>query len=364
MKDWLLEEGCKDVAIESTGVFWFPIYDILNEELKMSVVNAKHIKNVPGRKTDINDSEWIAELLRCGLLKSSFIASKELRNLRMKTRYRVSIVKEYQAEKNRIAKILEAAGVKLGNVASDIFGYSGMLILKDLLEGKKTTLQIALSSGKRLKADAIEISKAIDGNLDRDKKFLLNEMISNLIWLKRKIDALDEGILLSIEPYKQEWQLLQTIPGINEISSSAIIAEMGCDMKQFDNNPHKLACWAGLCPGNNESGGKRKSSRTRKGCKYLKRILCEVANAARKSKGTQLEYFYKSLLMRLGHKKAIAALAHKILRIICSVLKNKRPYYEPKVNYEEIIAKRNYPRWIKALKKLGYDIQKKTDQKS
>jgi transposase len=265
----------------------------------------------------------------------------------MKTRYRFSILKQYQAEKNRVTKVLEAAGIKLGNVASDIFGQSGLLILKDLLEGSKNMLEIAQSSGKRLRADTMQIAKAIDGNLDNDKKFLLNEMKKHLEWLARKLMKLNDEILFSIEPYKEEWQLIQTIPGIDVISASSVIAEIGCNMEQFDNDSAHLSSWAGVCPGNNESAGKRKSSKIRKGSKQLRRVLCQIANAACKCKGTQFEYFYKSLLIRRGHKRAI-------MRIIFSVLKNKKPYYEPNVNHEMLTTKRNSQRWIRTLKKYGY----------
>ncbi|MEW6003646.1 MAG: IS110 family transposase [Nitrospirota bacterium] len=354
MKQWLIKEKCEAVAMESTGIFWFPLYDLLHEELKVSVVNARNIKNVPGRKTDVLDSEWLAELLRCGLLKPSFIPSKQLRNMRLKIRYRVAILKQYQAEKNRVMKVLEAAGIKLSSVASDIFGVSGLLILKDLLEGSKNVLEIAQSRGKRLKADTLQIAKAIDGNLDNDKKFLLNEMIKHLQWLARKIMKLNDEILSDIEPFKKECQLIQTIPAINAISASSVIAEIGCNMEQFDSDSAHLSSWAGVCPGNNESAGKRKSSKVRKGSKHLRRVLCEIANAACKCKGTQFEYFYKSLLIRRGHKRAIMALAHKILRIIFSVLKNKKPYYEPDDNHEMLTTKRNSQRWIRNLKKYGY----------
>lgn len=354
MKKWLIKEKCESIAMESTGIFWSPLYDLLHEELKVSVVNARNIKNVPGRKTDVLDSEWLAELLRCGLLKPSFIPSKELRNLRLKVKYRVAILKQYQAEKNRIMKILEAAGIKLGSVASDIFGVSGLLILKDLLEGGKNVLEIAQSSGKRLKADTLQIAKAIDGDLDNDKKFLLNEMKKHLEWLAKKMMKLNVEILFNIEKFKEEWQLIQTIPGIDEISAAAVIAEIGCNMEQFDSDSAHLSSWAGVCPGNNESAGKRKSSKIRKGSKHLRRVLCEIANAACKCKGTQFEYFYKSLLIRRGHKRAIMALAHKILRVIFSVLKNKKPYYEPNVNHELLTTKRNSQRWIRSLRKYGY----------
>lgn len=357
MKQWLIKEKCEAVCIESTGIFWSPIYDILHEELKVSIVNARNVKNVPGRKTDVLDSEWLAELLRCGLLKPSFIPSKQLRNLRMKVRYRVSVLKQYQAEKNRVTKVLESAGIKLSTIASDAFGASGLLILKDLLEGSKNVLEIAQTSGKRLKADTVRIAQAIDGDLDNDKKFLLNEMKKHLEWLARKMMKLNDEILSSIEPYKNEWQLIQTIPAIDAISASAVIAEIGCNMEQFDNDSAHLSSWAGVCPSNNESAGKRKSSRLRKGSKQLRRALCEIANSASKSKGTQFEHFYKSLLIRRGHKRALMALAHKILRIIFSVLKNKKPYYEPKVNHEMLTTKRNAPRWIRTLKKYGYLAQ-------
>jgi len=360
MKQWLLKEKCESVAMESTGIFWSSIYDLLHEELELSVVNARNVKKVPGRKTDVLDSEWLAELLRCGLLKPSFIPSKELRNLRMKARYRFSVLKQYQAEKNRVTKVLEAAGIKLGSVASDIFGVSGLLILKDLLEGNKNLLAIAQTSGKRLKADKVQIAQAIDGDLDNDKKFLLNEMKRHLDWLARKLMKLNNEILGSIEPYKKEWQLLQTIPAIDAISAAEVIAEIGCNMEQFDSDSAHLSSWAGLCPGSNESAGKRKSSKMRKGSKQLRRVLCVIANAASKSKGTQFEHFYKSLLIRRGHKRAIMALAHKILRIIFSVLKNKKPYYEPDVNHEMLTTQRNSQRWIRALKKYGY-LTKKED---
>ncbi|OGF63147.1 MAG: hypothetical protein A2Y62_07640 [Candidatus Fischerbacteria bacterium RBG_13_37_8] len=293
----------------------------------------------------------------CGLdvHKKSIIATllKESTK-RMLTRYRLAILKQYQAQKNRITKVLETAGIKLGCVASDIFGYSGSLIIKDLIEGKMALQEIAEKRGKRLRTEASIIAKAIDGNLDEEKRYLLSDMNEHLRLLEIKLINLNNKVLSNIEPYRKQWELAQTIPGIDAISAASVIAEIGVDMKQFHNDRRQLSSWAGICPGNNESAGKKKSTKIRKGSKALRRTLCQIANAACKCKGTQFEYFYKSLLIRRGHKKAIVALAHKILRVIFSAFINNKPYYEPKVNYEQFMTRRNAPRWIKALKKYGY----------
>jgi transposase len=345
-----------DLAImESTGNYWRSIHDSLEGAgIRSWVVNARHLKQVPGRKTDVGDSKWLAMVGRMGLIRASFVPSKDLRELRLITRQRQKLMASFSAEKNRLHKVLDDAGIRLGGVVSDINGVSSRAIIAGLIEGKPPLELVTYAKG-RLKEKTPELIEALDEPLGERHQMLLGKIQEHLRYLEGQIRELDEYLFAQMSPYQEQWELLQTMPGMDKIASAIVLVEMGTDIERFGSGSN-LASWAGLCPGNNESAGKRKSGRTRKGNRALRRVLCEAANAASKTK-SQFKGKYQSLVIRRGHKRTIIALAHKILRVIYSVLKNKRPYYDPEVDYEALMVQRNAPRWINALRKYGYLTQ-------
>jgi transposase len=350
---WLKDSGVELVAMESTGIYWKQVYEAIEDVmLKASVVNARHVKNVPGRKTDVKDSLWLSELTRCGLLNSSFIPPRDFRQLRLVTRYRKKLSGILSAERNRLHKLLEAFGIKLSCVVSNIDGVSSNRMLKGILEDLDPEEIADMAVGK-LRKNKSALLKALEGYRlsDRDR-FLLSILLSHIKWIEEHLVKIDEQIVSAMEPYKKQWELLQTLPGVNQISAAIILSELGIDMEEFK-TAGNLCSWAGMCPGNNESAGKRKSGKTRKGNKYIRTILCETANAAIKT-NSQFKGIYKGLVIRRGHKRAIVAIGHRMLKIIYSMLKTGSAYKDPEIDYEEMMVKKNAPRWIKALKKYGY----------
>jgi transposase len=350
---WLKDSGVELVAMESTGIYWKQVYEAIEDVmLKASVVNARHVKNVPGRKTDVKDSLWLSELTRCGLLNSSFIPPRDFRQLRLVTRYRKKLSGILSAERNRLHKLLEAFGIKLSCVVSNIDGVSSNRMLKGILEDLDPEEIADMAVGK-LRKKKSALLKALEGYRlsDRDR-FLLSILLSHIKWIEEHLVKIDEQIVSAMEPYKKQWELLQTLPGVNQISAAIILSELGIDMEEFK-TAGNLCSWAGMCPGNNESAGKRKSGKTRKGNKYIRTILCETANAAIKT-NSQFKGIYKGLVIRRGHKRAIVAIGHRMLKIIYSMLKTGSAYKDPEIDYEEMMVKKNAPRWIKALKKYGY----------
>jgi len=309
LREWLLSEGCTHVALESTGVYWKPIYAILEGALEIVVANAQHIKKVPGRKTDVKDAEWIADLLCHGLLRSSFVPPKPIRELRDLMRYRRKLVESQAAERNRLLKVLETANIKLANVATDVFGMSGRLMLRALITGKATPQEMA-DLAKRQK----------------------------------------------LEPYAAQLALLDEIPGVDWTLAAVIIAELGVDMSVFG-SVSQLASWAGVCPGNNESAGKRKSSRIPSGNVYLKSGLVEAANAAARAKGTYLRDKFFRLKARRGYKRAVVAIAHKILVAIYHMLSQKVSYNDLGDLYLDKLNKNHLTRnLVHRLERLGYQV--------
>jgi transposase len=352
MCQWLRDNGVELVAIESTGIYWKSIYATLErEQILAYVVNARHVKNVPGRKTDVSDSHWLASLLRVGLLKPSFIPTVDFRELRMISRHRAKLCAVMAAEKNRLGKVLDDAGIRLSGVATDIDGVSAQEIIEGIIEGKPIDELIACARGK-LKAKTDELRACLDEDLSERHKFLLRELQKHIQFLKSEIAGIDKYLFAAMSPYQKQWEILQTIPGVDQVAAMVLIIEIGIEMEKFG-SAEQLSSWAGMCPGNNESAGKRKSGKTRKGNQAIRRILCEIANAARRTK-SQFKAKYESLVIRRGHKRSIIAIGHKILRIVFVMLKNIKPYYDPGINYEELIVDRNAPRWLKALKKYGY----------
>ncbi len=349
---WLQTHRIQQVVMESTGIYWKSVFGHLEAAgIPALVVNAFHVKNVPGRKTDVGDSEWLAQLARFGLLRGSFIPPKDLRELRIVSRYRRKLTGMLAGEKNRLHKLLDDAGIKLGGVVADIDGVCASKMVEGLIAGGKPGELAALGRGKvRATTDILEA--AMDGELSARHRLVLDMAYDHLRYLEGKLAALDRYLLAAMQPYAWAWRLLQTIPGIDAISAAMILIEIGDDPHQFG-SPARLASWSALCPGNNKSAGKRKSGKTRHGNPIVRYLLCEAANAARRTK-TVFRAKYESLVIRRGHKKTIIALAHKLVRTIFCVLVRRKPYRNSTVDYEAASVAKNAPRWIRALKKYGY----------
>lgn len=347
LSEWLLHHEIQLSVMESTGIFWKSIYAALEKKgLRVSVVNARHVKQVPGRKTDVRDSAWLARLARYGLLKGSFIPPKDLRELRIVARYRTKLKGMLAGEKNRLHKILDDAGVRLGNVVTDISGVTATEIIVGLIASKPIDELLQCTRG-RLKKKKEELRAELEMEISSRHLFLLKKIQSHIEYLEKELREIDEYLFSAMQPYQKQWELLQTIPGIDAVNAALIIIEIGIDMQQFGSR-EQFCSWAGMCPGNNESAGKKKNAKTPKGCKQLRSVLCEGANAAIKT-DCQFKPKYKSLMIRRGHKKAIVAIGHKMLRVIYSRLKEEMPYKDPEINQEQLMVKKNAPRWIKML---------------
>jgi transposase len=356
-KDWLKSLGLEYGAMESTGVYWKPVFNILGEDFKLILVNARHIKNVPGRKTDVKDAEWICKLLISGLLKASFVPPEVIRNARDIFRYKTKMVEDIAREKNRVQRILEDANIKLSSVVSDVFGSTGQKILKMLLAGETDPDKIVRECyhGK-LKTSREDIKKALKGRFTEHHHFMITQMFTHIANTEKQITELENRLDILLSDYKTEIDLLQDIPGIDKTAAVGIISEIGTDMTVFKNE-HHLSSWAGMCPGNNESAGKKKSSRTTQGDKYLKVLLVQIAWAATRSKKTFYRAKYESLVIRRGKKRALIAVGHKILCSIYHVISKKEKYKELG---NEFLEQRKLNSRIKNLTKqldeLGYEI--------
>jgi transposase len=348
---WLAELRIELVVMESTGIYWKSVYAHLEiAGLSAWVVNAHRIKHVPGRKTDVADSEWLAVLARFGMVKPSFIPPKDLRELRLVSRYRRKLNAMRASEINRLHKVLDDGGIKLGGVVSDIDGVSARAMVSALIEGQSIEQMLGLARGK-LKSKREELGASLDGDLSARHLFVLRHIEAHIQTLQRELAEIDSYMLNAMQPYAWAHALLQTIPGIDEIAAALILIEIGDDMTRFG-RPQSLACWAALSPGNDESAGKRRSGGTAHGNSVIRFILCECANAARMTKST-LAAKYRSLMVRKSHKKSIIAVAHKMIRLIYLILSKRQPYIDQGIDYAAMSAKKNAPRWIKQLKTIG-----------
>jgi len=327
LRDWLLKHGITHVAMESTGVYWKPVYNILGDHFKIILVNARHVKNVPGKKTDQNDSQWLAKLLIAGLLKGSFIPNRNIRELRDLVRYKTKLTNQISSEKNRIIKILEDANIKLSSVLSDVFGVTGQKILKDIIAGDYQPEKLLYHVHGKVQKSREEIKEAITGNVTEHHRFMLQTLLESIEKIEDTIVKLDFQIGKQTAEYGIELELLDSIPGVDKDGAICIIAEIGADMSVFPDQKH-LAKWAGMCPGNNESGGKKKSGRITYGNAFLRAFLVEMAWAATRTKHTYLSNKYKSLVGRRGKKKALIAVGHKILIAAYFIIKNKVAFNE------------------------------------
>ena len=355
LADWLKDHRVTHVAMESTGVYWKPVYNLLEDEFSVWVVNAHHMKAVPGRKTDVKDAEWIADLLRHGLLRSSFIPGRPQRELRELTRYRRSLVQERTREANRIQKVLEGANVKLGSVATDVLGVSGRAMLKALSEEEEDPKALAELARGRLREKREELEEALRGLMGPHQRFMLAIQLDRLNCLDGQIETLDLEVGRRVDPFEETVAAVDTIPGIGRRTAEVIVAEMGTDMSRFPSAGH-LASWAGVCPGNNRSAEKHKRAPTKKGNGWLKAALVEAARSAARTK-TYLGAQYQRLARRIGANRAAMAVAHSIAVILHQVIKTgKRFVYLGHRYFEErdraAIARRS----VRQLERLGYNI--------
>jgi transposase len=356
LADWLQAAGCTHVAMESTGVYWRPVYNLLEGLFTLLVVNAQHIKAVPGRKTEVKDAEWIAELLRHGLLRGSFIPSKPQRQLRELTRHRTTLVQDRARVINRLQAVLEDANIKLAAVVTDIRGVSARAMLEALITGERDVTVLADFARGRLRAKRDQLEEALQGYCTPHHSFLLTEYLSQIDYLDEAIARVSTMIAQHLEAEREAVALLDTIPGVSQRTAEILLAEIGTDMTRFPSAKH-LASWAGMCPGNYESGGKRLNGKTRKGSRWLRQGLVEAAHVAAKTKQTYLAAQYQRIAARRGKKHALIALGHTILTIVYHMLTRKQPYQDLGAAYFDTRDQRRIEhRLVRRLERLGYRV--------
>jgi transposase len=357
---WLTGHGVTRVALESTGVYWQPVWNVLEAAeagFELLLVNARHVKAVPGRKTDVKDSEWLADLLRHGLLKASFVPDRAQRELRELTRYRTALVQERAAEVNRLQKTLEGANVKLAGVATDVLGVSGRRILDALAAGATDPAALAELAKGRLRQKLPELQRALTGRVGAHQRFLLAQQLAHLDDLDEALAALDAEVAARLRPFAAQVAQLDAIPGVGQRTAEVLLAEVGADVRRFPTAAH-LASWAGMCPGNHESAGKRLSGRTRKGNQALRAALIQAAHAAGRTKHTYLAAQSQRLTARRGRKRAIVAVGHSILVIAYHLLKDpQRPYQDLGPGHlDQRDRERVGRRLVRRLETLGYRV--------
>lgn len=357
LHDWLLDNQCTHVAMESTGVYWKPVYNILEGSFELLLVNAQHIKAVPGRKkTDKLDAIWIARLLRVGLLKGSFIPEPEIRELRDLVRYRTTLIQEKAREIQRVQKILEDTNIKLSSVATDTSGVSARAILNSLIAGRTDPESLAELAKGRLRKKIPELQKALRGVVKPHHRLLLSELLAHIEYIEESIARLNAEIEERMRPFAKQAQDLATIPGLKEFIPQIVISEVGVDLSSFPSAKH-FASWLGVCPGKNESAGKNKSAKTKKGNSWLKSALIQAAWAASHTKDTYLSALFRRLVGRLGKKKALVAVAHAIAVIIYHVLTKGVPYHELGADYFLKLNRKGMERkLVRRLEELGYKV--------
>lgn len=352
LAQWALEIGPDVLVMESTGVYWKSPFAALEAVGIIAwVVNARHVKAVPGRKTDVADAQWLATLARAGLLRASFIPPVQMRQLRLVARQRQKLVGMCSAEKNRLHKVLVDAGIRLNVLVADIHGQSARAMVKSLIEGKP--MHEILDDKGRLRASREDLCEALSTEqFSQVHRFVAGEIMQHIEQIEQRIDRMDQYLLQGLQAWQPQLKLLQTIPGIDQTGAAMLLVELGADMAAFG-SAERLASWVGICPGNNESAGKRKSGRIRRGNAWVRRLLCEFAQAAARTR-CAFKAKFESLAIRKGHKKSIVALAHKMLRTIYAMLATGTHYQDRSVDYEALSVARNAPRWMKMLRKHGF----------
>ena len=353
LREWLQTYGVTEVALESTGVYWKPVYYVLEEGFTLLLINMQELKHVPGRKSDVRDSEWLAQLLECGLLHPSFVPPPPIRELRDLTRYRVQQVRDHAQEVNRLCKVLEDAGVKLSTVATNVVGVSGRAMLTALIEGTTDPAVLAELARGKLRKKLPELRRALQGRFRAHHAFLLEQILAKIDFLDETLERLTQEIDQRLHPFEPMVAALDTIPGISRVTATTLIAETGGDMARFPDAAH-LCSWAAMCPGQHESAGKRRTGKTRKGNRYLRAALIQAGNAAARAKATALQALYARVKSHRGHKKAVVAVGHQILEIAYYVMRDGATYQELGPGYfDQRRKERVIKRHLKQLEALG-----------
>lgn len=356
LRDWLQAHQVTHVAMESTGVYWKPVYYVLEDAFTLLLINMQELKRVPGRKTDVQDSEWLAQLLECGLLKPSFVPPPAIRELRDLTRYRVQQVQDQAQETNRLCKVLEDAGVKLTTVVSDVMGISGRAMLAALVTGTTDPAVLADLARGRLRAKLPALQRALEGRFRPHHAFLLQQILAKIDFLEETIARLTQEIDARVAPFAPMLANLDTLPGVDRIAAISIVAETGGDMQRFPSAAH-LCSWGAMCPGQNESAGKRRSGKTRKGNRYLRRTLIQSALAATRKRDCALQTRYHRVKRQRGHKKAVVAVGHQILEIAYYIMRDGVTYHELGADYfDRRHQERAVRRHVKQLQALGFRV--------
>jgi transposase len=357
LADWLREAGCRQVAMESTGVYWKPVWHMLAGEFELVLANAAHIKNVPGRKSDVNDATWIADLLAHGLIRSSFVPPAPIQELRDLTRTRKQLVREAVQHKQRIQKVLEDANVKLDSVVSDLLGASGRRMLRAMIAGEENPAKLAALGNEQLSASRETLAEALHGRVTRHHRFLLKQHLDMVEHLEKTVGEFEAQIEAALQPFRAVIERLVTIPGVSATAASVIVAEIGADMKHFPTVGH-LISWAGLCPGLNQSAGKVKSRTLRNGAPWLKTVLVQSAWAASRKQDGYLRSQFLRIKSRRGPKKAIMAVAASILTAAYHLVRDPVPYKElGPVYLLRLDHERTAARLTQRLRNLGYEVE-------
>jgi transposase len=358
LRQWLAELRVSHVAMESTGIYWQPVFNVLEGQFETWVVNAQHIKKVPGRKTDMKDAEWIAQLMQCGLVRPSFVPDRQQRELRDLTRNLSKLVQQRNSVDNRIQKVLETANIKLGSVASDVMGASGRKMIEALLSGEKEVTVLAELAQGQLRQKIPELKRALEGELTEHHRFLLRQLLEQYDFLENKITILSERVGAVAPPrFQAAVKQLDAIAGVAERGARALLAETGTDMSRFPTHKH-FASWAGSCPGNHESAGKRRSGKTPAANRHLDAVLTEIAHAAVRSKNSYFKAQYHRLAGRRGKKRAIGAVKHSLLVTVYFMLRDDKPYQDLGVDYFDKLNPQQRIRYhVRRLQELGQEVQ-------
>lgn len=356
IRDWLHTCGVTHVAMESTGIYWRPLYYVLEEQFTLLLVNMQHLKHVPGRQSDVRDSEWLAQLLEWGLLRSSLVPPQPIRDLRDLTRYRKRQIEDRAQDVNRLVRLLEDAGIKLASVATDVMGVSGRAMMAALLQGQTDPAALADLARGRLRRKLPALQEALRGRFRSHHAFLLTQILAKVEFLEEGIERLTTAIDEHLRPFEADIERLMTIPGVARRNATTIFAETGGDMTRFPTAAH-LCSWGAICPGQNESGGKRRSGKLRDGNRYLRGALIEAGLAATRTRGTALQARYYRVKRHRGHKKAVVATAHQILEIAYYLLRDKVTYRELGADYADRRDRdRTLRRNVKQLEALGFKV--------
>lgn len=357
LSEWLSAEGCTHTVMEATGIYWKPVWHILSDgEFELVLANAAHVKNVPGRKTDVNDATWLADLMAHGLVRSSFVPDEQTQEMRDFLRTRKQFVRERSSHIQRIQKTLEDANIKLDSVITDIIGLSGRRMIEAIIAGETDPNGLAALAHRRIKATPSELEAALRGRVTAHHRFMLRLHLDHMTALDEAIARIDKEVEANVEPFRTAIQILSTVPGISQLSAEVIVAEIGTDMGRFPSQGH-LISWAGLCPKNDESAGKRRSTRMRKGAPWLKTTLIQCAWAAARTKGSYLQAQFHRLRSRRGAKKAIGAVAASILTAAYHMLKNGTLYQDLGADYFDGRSKTKHVlRLVGRLQNLGFAV--------